>query len=364
MARSLSLLIAAVASLGGAALALSQGGVAYRTLVTSFGGAGTVPFGVLAVALTLVAIGALLHLVASATAGWSSLGVVVVGIVQTLVGLAAVVLPARFGGLDGPASPVQVAVGWIYGVLPDLGTGLYLALPTGLVLVIGLANILLGIVATRRRRGTIASPAVARIVAVLLALFVALPAAGLVAAGGFANYVQTLQALRGPSPWGIALLTAGAALILVIVLAVRWSSLAALLGGFLLIGASIAYLLLPVGMLAPITAQRGLRDAVSGIQTFAWSGAFLILGCLLIGAGIAGRVAGRVGARRSNFVAARPGAEGDAPARPWATPGYTPIDGGGAGGAAVAAPGYTPVDGGSPDAPTAVILPGETSGSR
>ncbi|NYG99368.1 hypothetical protein FJ656_02890 [Schumannella luteola] len=314
MARSLSLLIAVVASLGGGALALSQGGVVYRTLVSSFGGLGNAQsVGVLAIALTLVAVGALLHLVASATAGWSSLGVIVVGAVQTVVGLAAVVLPARFGGIDGPASPVQVAVGWIYDVLPDLGTGLYLALPTGLVLVIGLANILLGVVAVRRRRGTVASPAVARIVGLLVALFVALPAAGLIAAGGFANYVQTTEALRGPSPWGIALLLLGAVLFLIFVLAVRWSSLAALLGGFVLIVASIFYLFVPASAVAPIAAQRGLRDALSGVQTFAWSGSFLILGCVLIGAGIAGRLAGRVGARRSSFVAARPSVDGDAP---------------------------------------------------
>ncbi|TPW73029.1 hypothetical protein [Schumannella sp. 10F1B-5-1] len=335
MARLVSLIVAVVASLAGGLLVLSQGGVLYRLYSLNFGRVGlenpdtVVP---VAIAMGLLIVGALLVVVASATAGWSSLGVLVVGAVQVIVGALGTLLPPTLSARSdaGSASPVYTGLRELYRVLPDLTNGLYLVLPSGVVLAIGLANVLLGILAAARRRGQVASRAAARVVSLLVGLVVAVPAVAMIAVGGFLNYRYLITALRGVDPVGLALLGAGVVLLLVVVFAARWSSMAAIVGGLLVLGGGLATLFVPRAALAVVNRAGIGPDVIQGITVLGTVGGFALLGATLLGAGIGARIAGRVGARRSNWVAPHPGAEGDEPGRPWVTPGYTPVDGGGA----------------------------------
>ncbi|MFI5606147.1 hypothetical protein [Amycolatopsis sp. NPDC051903] len=140
--------------------------------------------------------------------------------------------------------------------------------------------------------------AVARVVSGLLGLVLTPVAFGLVAAGGYREQTIVVEAFAARrDPLGIALVAAGAILLLLVAALGAWSSSGPLLGG-------LVWGVLP-GVVALAMPEWGLRllDVLPrgglsfGVTSWLFSGALLAGGFLLVGAGLAATIARRRPAR-------------------------------------------------------------------
>jgi hypothetical protein len=310
MRRFVSLIVALVAWAGGHAL-LFWSGVALQRALESTGSVGVVS------AAPLAVLGAALIGVAVLTAAWSSLGAVLIGVVETLAGLATAIVPP--GGLDS-RTPVGDVISALAGQ-GDLGAGMSVWLVSGACAVEGVALLVLGI-AVARRRGSfpVEHPAIARTVALVATVVGLLPGALLALHGGALQQTAMYAMLRGPSVLGLVLLGIGLVVLVLLALGVRWSGLGAIVAGALLFLATGAANVIPALLPASARYSSGYldwRDAASGLPrdlqvSLAENvalGSLTVLGALFLFAGIASVIAGRRARQlhRSNYI--EPGTE-------------------------------------------------------
>lgn len=302
MARLLSLITAIVTSLAGHALLFFAASYLQRAL-GSFAGAAVPVF-----VAPFAVVGVLLIGVAALTAAWSSVGVLVIGAVQAVVGLLGAVVPVGFGSGTTPRSVVDRA---LIGLGP-LGQTADVWISVGGSLIEGALLLALGWAAARRRRGVVARPGIARVVSVLVTLIALGPATLLAQHGGYRNEQRLLAALAGPDPTGLLLLGIGVILLVALMAATRWSGLGAILwGGLLLVGgltASILPVVLPRtttlrGGDPLVVVARGLPpDLASSVLTNIALGGLAVIAVTFLFGGIASALAGRSGRRRATWV--------------------------------------------------------------
>lgn len=226
----------------------------------------------------LVALGVVCLAGAMLTAAWSSVGVILVGLVQALIGIGIVVLPvAIYAG----------AVTSVERVSRPVGDGLLSWWASGLGLVTGLVFFVGGIAAAARRpRATAAGRVTTTILSIALGVGVLL----LLAYGG-ASLIRSIVQSRGAvEVLGVLLVLAAAVLIVIVVAGVRFSSLGAIVAGVLIAGLGGLLLWAPDLVLRPILATG--RFAV-GLGFLGDAGGLLVLGVLLFAAGIAGLIRAR-----------------------------------------------------------------------
>jgi hypothetical protein len=226
----------------------------------------------------LLGLGVLCLAGAMLTAAWSSVGVVIVGLVQALTGLGIVVLPAAiWAGTLTSAERVYRPV----------GDGLFAWWASGLGLLVGLVLLIAGMAtAGRRPRST----ATGRVVTTVLSLVLGAGVVLLIALGA-ARLIQSVQQRSGGIELLGVLLVLGAAVLVVIVVAgVRFSSLGAIVLGILLGGLGGLLVWAPLLVLRPLEGNRALTD---GLRYAGDAGGCLVLGVLVLVAGIAGIVRAR-----------------------------------------------------------------------
>jgi hypothetical protein len=270
----LSLVIAVVASAVGHGLLWAGGLGVYRSVQE--GSSFARPDIVSPILLT---IGVLLVGLAMLTAAFSSLGVIILGIVHVVVGAGLVILPPAL--LFPTLRPIEKAN-------ESVGYGFDYSWASGVLLLTGVLFFVGGIAAaSRKARPTAAGRVVTAVLAVLLGIGVV----PLIALGG-ARLVQAILVKLSPAILdllGLGLI-AGAAVVLIIIAATaRWSSLGVVILGVLLTvgGGVLVFLPLPVFRLL-----LSNPPFVVGLQYVGSTGALLLLGVLILALGIAGIVRG------------------------------------------------------------------------
>jgi hypothetical protein len=310
MRRIVSLIVALVAWAGGHAL-LFWSGVGLQRALESSGSAAVVS------AAPLAVLGAALVGVAALTAAWSSLGAILIGVIQSVAGLVVAVVPP---GSAGSRTVVGDAVTWLAG-LGDIGNGMSLWLVGGACAVEGVVLFVLGVAASRRRAGFVVEhPAVARLVALIVTLVGLLPGALLALHGGALQQTAMYAMLRGPSVLGLVLLGLGLVVLVLLATGVRWSGLGAIVAGALLFLATAAANVVPALLPATTRLSAGYwdwrdtvttlpRDVQVSLTENVALGTLTVIGALFLFGGIASVVAGRHARslHRSNYI--EPGTE-------------------------------------------------------
>jgi hypothetical protein len=221
-------------------------------------------------------LGLLFLAAAMLSAAWSSLGVVVVGIFQIVVGLAIVVLPVAIW--VRPLTSVE-------SISRPVGEGLESSWASGVGLLTGVVFFVGGIaLATRRARPGAAGRAVTTIIAVLLGAGIVL----LLAYGGGRLLFAIQQFRGGIEVLGVVFVLLAAVAMAVVIAGVRWSSLGPIVLGVLLVALGAASLW-STAVQRLVIADRAL---VSGIGYVGGTGGYLVLGVLVLVAGIAGLIRG------------------------------------------------------------------------
>ncbi|GAA2089577.1 hypothetical protein GCM10009840_30290 [Pseudolysinimonas kribbensis] len=212
------------------------------------------------------------------TVAWSSVGVVIIGLVQTLTGLGIIILPAAIW------AGTLISAERIY---RPVGDGLFAWWASGLGLLVGLLFLVAGMAtAARRPRSTAAG----RVVTTVLSLVLGAGAVLLVALGG-ARLIQSIQQRSGGIELlGVLLVLAAAVLVVIVIAGVRFSSLGAIVLGVLLGALGGLLIWSPQLVLRPIASNRALTD---GLRYAGDGGGYLVLGVLVLVAGIAGVVRAR-----------------------------------------------------------------------
>jgi hypothetical protein len=270
----LSLIIAVVASALGHGL-LWAGGTGVVQSIQQYDGP---PGAVAPLAPILAVLGALVIGAAMLTAAWSSLGVIVLGLVHIVAGTGMLLLPP---------TAVLAALHPVEDVNRDIAFGAEYAWATGMFVLTGVVYFVAGVaVAARRGRTSGGARAVSAVLAIVLGLgavpVVALAADRLVQAV-LVRFSAALDLL------GLGLLL-GAAIVLVIVTATaRWSSLGVIVLGVLLAAGGAAAVVASEQTDRVLFATGGAPLANGGSYVGS-SGGILMLGMLLIAAGIAGAV--------------------------------------------------------------------------
>jgi hypothetical protein len=293
----LSLIVALVASVAGHLL-LWGGGSANLQSVEQTGGAGA---GDLTPQI-LAIVGVLLVAVALLTAAWSSVGVIVVGIVHVVAGFVAVVVPPIV--VMGP-------IRWIDGVNGPVGDGVSYSWPTGVQLLTGAIFLVVGIsTAARLPRSSAAARAVTLVLAVVLGLGVV----PLMVLGGYRMVQAMIRVAPVVELLGLLLVLGAAVVVAIIAATVRWSSLGVLVIGIVFAAAG-AYALVATEQVVHLVDAN--PPFAVGTSYLGATGNLLLLGLLLLVAGIAGIA--RATRRRRALREAEPEAEesiGYQPERP------------------------------------------------
>jgi hypothetical protein len=264
----ISLLVAPIASVLGY-LALWSGGTVFSRALLDRTSSGLDPLAVL-----FVVLGVLLLVVAMATIAFSSVGVIVVGVIHLLVSLLAVL---------GPAKPFLVLLGPLYDTIPAVADGLLYSIPTGVGMLAGVIFLVAGLAALSRRP---ARPGVlARIASVVIGLAGGLIGLVLAVSGGGLIYTsQMLEFRELADQRGALLLLVGVALLAVAVATLRWSSLGVATLGLVVvvIGA--------LGITQPGDAVAVTRDVSvelsRALQFVSANGNLAMLGMLLLAAAL------------------------------------------------------------------------------
>jgi hypothetical protein len=269
----LSLVVAVVLSIAGHLLAWGAGWALHRLAAEAREqtAAAVLPS-------VLLGLGVLCLAGAMLTVAWSSVGVVLIGLVQTLTGLGIVVLPAAiWAGTLTSAERFSRPV----------GDGLLAWWASGLGLLVGLAFLVAGMaVAARRSRST----ATGRVVTTVLSLVLGAGVVLLVALGA-ARLVRSIdQRSVGVELLGVLLVLGAAVLVVIVVACVRFSSLGAVVLGILIGGFGGLLVWAPLLVLRPLDGNRALTD---GLRYAGDGGGYLVLGVLVLVAGIAGVVRAR-----------------------------------------------------------------------
>jgi hypothetical protein len=226
----------------------------------------------------LLGLGVLCLAGAMLTIVWSSVGVVIIGLVQTLTGIGIIVLPAAiWAGTLTSAERLSRPV----------GDGLFAWWVGGLGLVVGLVFLVGGMAAAGRRAR---STATGRVVTVVLSLVLGAAVVLLVGLGAARLIESAQQRSGGIELIGVLFVLGAAVLIVIVVAGVRFSSLGAIVLGILLAGLGGALVWAPLLVLRPLSANRGLTD---GLRHAGDGGGYLVLGVLVLVAGIAGIVRAR-----------------------------------------------------------------------
>lgn len=267
----LSLVVAVVTTVVGEALLWGGGAVTLRS-AQEVGGVGprAIPPGVVAL------IGIVLVSIAMLTAAWSSLGVIVVGIVHLVVGGAALVLsPAVYLAVLRPLEDAD----------RDVAGGVDYAAATGMLLLTGVVLVVGGIALAARRARS--SPA-GRATSLVLALVLGIGLLPLVLIGG-SRVVQAVLLRLSPvvELLGAGLVLSAAVLLVIVVATVRWSSLGAFVIGVILAAAGFVSLFAPAAVARPLALAPDLEHGASYI---AMTGELALLGMLLVVTAIAGLV--------------------------------------------------------------------------
>jgi hypothetical protein len=225
-----------------------------------------------------------LVLVAIASMAIGSLGAYIIGGWHLLLSLSLHLLP--FDLVNGGYSPVFSLITAVRHVSIDLGDGMIFYLSPGGAAITGTTFVLAGLAATQRRPGMPSIPA--RVVAGLAGV---VGVAGLLLAliGGAGVYTRQLIQFAGAQPLDLVLLYLGVALFGLAVYAARWSSTGALVAG----GAVTA-----MGLVVLASGSLLLRadlppELRRGLEITGPSGILLLIGLLLIVAGLAVRVRAR-----------------------------------------------------------------------
>jgi predicted small integral membrane protein len=271
----LSLVIAVVASAVGHGLLWAGGLGVYRNVQE--GSAFARPDIVSPILLTL---GVLLVGVAMLTAAFSSLGVILLGIVHIVSGAGLVILPPTL--LLPALRPIE-------DVNRSVASGFDYSWASGVLLLTGVLFFVGGIAAaSRRARPTAAG----RVVSAVLAVLLGAGLVPLVALGG-ARLVRTILVTLGSAILdllGLGLLAAAVVVLIVIAATARWSSLGVLILGVLLTAAGGVLVFAPLPVLRLLIANPPL---VVGLQDVGSTGGLLLLGVLILALGIAAIVRGR-----------------------------------------------------------------------
>jgi hypothetical protein len=237
------------------------------------------------VAVVLVVAGILLILAALATIAVGSLGAIVIGVLQVVFSLMLLLMPISLrGGGFSPAFDVMIAVRSFNREISD---GMFYYVPTGMALVTGVIFLVAGLVAHARR--TVTPSIAARIVSGLVGL-VAVLGVALALAGGSRLYVNQLVRLNGMDPLGLVLLLAGSVLLAAAVLAARWSSAGALVAGAIVGVVGLIPIASPIAVFSVGEVWEELRR---GLDIAGASATLLLIGLLLVIAGLAARVRAR-----------------------------------------------------------------------
>lgn len=234
--------------------------------------------------LILVIAGALLIAAAMATVAVGSLGAIIIGALHIAFSLLLFLVPFSIGGGFSPAFEFMTG---LRSLSREISDGMFLTVPTGFAFVSGVIFLSAGLAAWARRAVVPASRTrMLSGVSGLLALL------GLVIAfaGGARLYITLLVTLSGLDLLGLAMLTAGSLLIAVAVLASRWSSAGAVVAGAVTTVAGLASLAAPLALSRPVFGWPELRRA---LDLAGPSGALLMIGLLLLIAGLAVRVRAR-----------------------------------------------------------------------
>jgi hypothetical protein len=171
----------------------------------------------------------------------------------------------------------------------EIGDGLYFYVPTGIAFLTGAIMLVAGLVArARARQASIEVRIGAGVVGVLavVGVFMAL-------AGGARLYTRLLVMFAGLDPLGLIVLLVGSVLVGAAVLIGRWTSAAALVAGVVTAVVGLVGLGSPSTLFLASAAWPELRR---GLEIAGPSGSLLLVGVLLVIAGLALRVRARRGA--------------------------------------------------------------------
>jgi hypothetical protein len=281
----LSLVIAVVASALGHGLLWAGGTGIIESIQQYDGPAGAVP----PLAPILAVLGALVIGAAMLTAAWSSLGVIVLGLVHIVAGTGMLLLPPM---------AVLSALHPVEDVDRDIAYGAEYSWATGLFVLTGVVYFVAGVAVAARRGRTSGG---ARAVSTVLAIVLGLGAVPVMAIAGDRLVQAVLVRFSAVVDLlGIGLLL-GAAIVLAIVTATaRWSSLGVIVLGVLLAAGGAAAVVASEQTDRVLFATGGAPLANGGSYV-ASSGGVLMLGMLLIAAGVAGLIRA---ARRRRLEAA------------------------------------------------------------
>jgi hypothetical protein len=252
-------------------------------------------------AVLAVSAGILLIAAAVATVAIGSAGVIVIGAAQLLFSLVLFLAPFSLRGGFSPAFEVMNAVRSV-GV--EIGDGLYLYVPTGFAFLTGVIMLVAGLVARRRLR----PPPIELRIGAAVAGVLAVVGVMMAVAGGMRLYTRLMVTFAGLDQFGLIVLMVGSVLAGAAVLIGRWTSTAALVSG------TVTTVIGLVGLASPSTvflAAADWPDLRRGLEIAAPSGLLLLVGVLLVVAGLALRVRARrdAGSPTSTGPVGTPGEE-------------------------------------------------------
>ncbi len=230
-----------------------------------------------------VSAGILLIAAAVATVAIGSAGVILAGGVQLAFSLMLFLIPFSVTGGFSPAFEIMSAV---RSASAEVGDGLSTYVPTGIAFLTGTLMLVAGLVARSRRRQ---APVEVRAGAGLVGLL-AVVGVLMAVAGGARLYTRLLVTFSGLDQLGLIVLVVGSVLVGAAVLVGRWTSAAALVSGAVVAVAGL------VGLASPSTVILAAADWPElrrGLEIAGPSGSLLLVGVLLVVAGLALRVRGR-----------------------------------------------------------------------
>lgn len=235
--------------------------------------------------IALVVLGALIIAVAMLTVAMSPIGVLVVGGIQIVVSLLALLVPV---GIDS-FSPVAQVMFAVQDVNVELSHGMTYYVATGIALLIGVVFLVGGLVAGSR---AVHAGATATLLGLIVAVVVGFLGLLVGIAGGYSAYRVAYMFFAGLDVPGVLLLLLGAILLGVAVATTRWSSL-----GVIVLGSLVALAALIEMLVGYVRALRAFPDLQQSLSGAAATGGLLLLGLLLIAAGVGLWLRGRRVAR-------------------------------------------------------------------